>query len=128
MAPKLLQAYGYQGDNMNLPVRDVDSAVIFYEQVLGFTALSREQQPKKVVLSRDEVQIALVENGGDPEQDGCAFHVDGIDELLREFISNGLKSDPASIKLETRDEGTQFRVFFVIAPDGLCFWFGERQK
>jgi lactoylglutathione lyase len=125
---KLLSAHGYQGDKMNLPVKDADSAVTFYEHVLGFSVASREIEPKKIILERDSVQMALVENGGDPEQDGCAFHVQGIDELLPEFISNGLKSDPSKIQIDTRDDGSSFRVFYVVAPDGLCYWFGEQQK
>jgi hypothetical protein len=29
-------AFGYQGNNMNLPVKDLDAALPFYENVLGF--------------------------------------------------------------------------------------------
>ena len=70
------ETWGYQGDNMHLPVRDLAAAVPFYESVLGFRVLSRSDTPhNSAVLARDEVQIGLAENGGDPTQDGCAFHV-----------------------------------------------------
>ena len=74
MKPTLEKARGYQGDVMNLPVRDIATAVPFYETVLGFRVLSRRDMPhKSAVLARDDVQIGLAENGGDSSQDGCAF-------------------------------------------------------
>ena len=62
----LEKAWGYQGDNMNLPVRDAAAAAPFYETVLGFSVVSRTELPhKSAVLARDKVQIGLTENGGD---------------------------------------------------------------
>lgn len=69
--------------------------------------------------------MRLVESGGDPTQDGCAFHVEGLDSLLAEFRANGLTAEP-SIGVEQQDDGSSWRVFYVVAPDGLCYWFGER--
>ena len=127
MKALLAKAFGYQGDTMNLPVADLDAALPFYEAVLGFSMLSRGNTPhKSAVLSRDQVQIGLAENGGDPAQDGCAFHVEGLESLLAEFRGNGLRKDPAECSTEHRG-GAPWKVFYVIAPDGLCFWFGERQ-
>jgi catechol 2,3-dioxygenase-like lactoylglutathione lyase family enzyme len=126
MAAKLLTAWGYQGDNMNLPVRDVESAVPFYVDVLGFRCETlNEGPPKSAVLGRDGIQMRLAENGGDPEQDGCAFRVDDVEELLVEFKSNGLQKEISDLSVENRKDGSSFKVFFVVAPDGLCYWFGE---
>ena len=76
MKARLEKAFGYQGNNMNLPVRDLEAAVPFYETVLGFRVLLRSDKPyKSAILVRDDVQIGLAENGGDSSQDGCAFHV-----------------------------------------------------
>ncbi len=36
---ELEKAWGYQGNNMNLPVRDIAAAVPFYEK-MGFTVMS----------------------------------------------------------------------------------------
>src|SRR5262249_52327867 len=70
MKAVLEKAYGYQGDNMNLPVRDVAAALPFYETILGFRVLSRSDSPhNSAVLARDQVEIGLAENGGDPTQD-----------------------------------------------------------
>ncbi len=127
MNAALEKAFGYQGDNLNLPVRDVEAALPFYENVLGFRVVSRSESPHKAaVLARDEVHIGLAENSGDPAQDGCAFHVKGLEALAAEFKANGLNKDLSKFDVEQRGE-TAWNVFYVIAPDGLCYWFGERQ-
>ena len=65
----LRKAFGYQGDTMNLPVADVAAAVTFYENVLGFTVVSRgTTSHASAVLARDDVQMGLIESGGDPTQ------------------------------------------------------------
>ena len=127
MKGTLEKAFGYQGNNLQLPVKDVAAAVPFYETVLGFRLLSRSDTPhNSAVLARDEVQIGLAENGGDPTQDGCAFHVKDLEALLAEFNANGLRKEPSAFNIEQRD-GAAWKVFYVVAPDGLCYWFGERQ-
>ncbi len=125
---RLEKAFGYQGDNMNLPVADVDAALPFYETILGFRVMSRDSTPhKSVVLARDNVQMRLVENGGDSSQDGCAFHVIDLASLFAEFKANGLRKELSDFSVEEHG-GASWQVFYIVAPDGLCYWFGERQK
>lgn len=127
MKATLEKAWGYQGDNMNLPVRDLAAALSFYETVLGFRVLSRNDTPHhSALLARDQVQIGLAENGGDPTQDGCAFHVKELEALFAEFKANGLQTHQAECNIEQHD-GVAWKVFYVVAPDGLCYWFGERR-
>ena len=127
MKGTLEKAFGYQGDNMNLPVPDVAAAVPFYETILGFRVLSRSDTPHhSAVLARDAVQIRLAENGGDASQDGCAFHVRDLESLFAEFKANGLQKELSQFDVENHGD-TAWRVFYVVAPDGLCYWFGERQ-
>jgi len=127
MSGSLEKAFGYQGNNMNLPVPDLEAALPFYETVLGFRVILRSATPNKsAVLARDQVQMALAENGGDPSQDGCAFHVKDLQGLFDEFKANGLQKELSDFKIEKRNNG-DWRVFYVVAPDGLCYWFGERQ-
>src|SRR5213595_1501490 len=127
MKATLEKAWGYQGNNMNLPVRDLAAALPFYESVLGFRVLSRGHTPhNSAVLARDQVQIGLAENGGDPTQDGCAFHVKPLEGLFAEFKASGLRKDDPGYGTEDHG-GSSFKVFYVVAPDGLCYWFGERQ-
>jgi lactoylglutathione lyase len=123
----LERAFGYQGNNMNLPVQDVDTAVPFYERILGFRVMSRSDAPcRSAVLARDQVQIGLAENGGDSTQDGCAFHVTDVEGLFAEFKANGLEKELSQFDLEQHGDAS-WKVFYVVAPDGLCYWFGERQ-
>jgi lactoylglutathione lyase len=124
----LEKVYGYRGDTQNLPVRDLAAALPFYQTVLGFRLASRSETPhKSAVLARDRVQIGLAENGGDSSQDGCAFHVLDLESLFAEFKANGLEKERSAIDIEQRD-GVAWKVFYVVAPDGLCYWFGERQE
>jgi catechol 2,3-dioxygenase-like lactoylglutathione lyase family enzyme len=122
----LEKVFGYQGDNMNLPVPDLSAALPFYETVLGFRVISRSETPhQKAVLGRDAVQVGLAENGGDPTQDGCAFHVTNLESLYDEFQASGLGKPLSQFDVE-RHDGVSWRVFYVVAPDGICYWFGER--
>ena len=118
----------YQGDAMNLPVENVDEAIPFYETVMGFQVASRTHTPhESAVLTRDFIQIGLAENGGDPTQDGCAFEVDDAESAFAEFKANGLTKELSDFDTEEKD-GTSWKVFYVVAPDGLCYWIGERKS
>ena len=120
------KAWPYQKDKMNLPVADVHAAIPFYETMMGFRLLSHTDSPKSsVILSRDEIQIGLCENGGDPTQNGCFIEVDNIDNALAEFNSNELNT--SDIRLDKHGE-TSWKVFFVMAPDGLCYCIGQRHN
>ena len=120
-------AYPYLEDAMNLPVADVDAAIPFYERVMGFQLVSRKDSPhKSAVLGRDGIQIGLAENGGDPTQEGCFFEVNDVEAAFEELKANGLGKEEAGFRIDRHGE-TAFRVFFVVAPDGLCYCLGERQ-
>jgi catechol 2,3-dioxygenase-like lactoylglutathione lyase family enzyme len=122
-----LRAVPYAADEMNLPVDDVDAAVGFYESVMGFRVVSRSDTPcKSAVLQRDDVQIGLAENGGDPAQEGCFFEVDDVEAVFAELRSNGIGRDDAGYRVDQYGE-TSYRLFFVVAPDGLCYCLGQRQ-
>jgi catechol 2,3-dioxygenase-like lactoylglutathione lyase family enzyme len=127
MKAEFKNAWGYQGDNMNLPVENLEAAIPFYEIVMGFQVLSRSVSPhRSAVLARDGIKIGLAENGGDPTQDGCAFEVDSAEAAFAELKGNGLEKDAAGFDIEKRNDGP-WKVFYVVAPDGLCYWLGERQ-
>ena len=112
---------------MNLPVANVEAALPFYETVLGFTVVARTSTPHNAaVLARDQVQMRIAENGGDPSQDGCAFHVTDLRALFAEFKARGL--DKLSEFSTERHRDLEWKVFYVVAPDGLCYWFGECQQ
>ena len=113
----------YAKDAMNLPVVDVETAVPFYEQTMGFRVVEREDSPqRRAVLARDDIQIALAENGGDPTQEGCYFQVDNLEAAFEEI--KGRKPQESDFGEQSWGESSQ-RVFFVVAPDGLCYMLGE---
>jgi lactoylglutathione lyase len=117
----------YADDAMNLPVQNVDAAIPYYEKVFSFRVVSRQDAPhKSVILGRDSIQIGLAENGGDPTQEGCFFEVDDVETAFAELKSNGLEKEEAGFRID-RYGDTSWKVFFVVAPDGLCYCLGERQ-
>jgi catechol 2,3-dioxygenase-like lactoylglutathione lyase family enzyme len=117
------RAAGYQGDALNLPVKNVDEAVPFYEQRLGFRVVEHRAAPiKAAILERDGVRIGLAENGGDPSQDGSFFEVSSVDAAFEDLKGRGLEL--SAPKLERSEHGAYW-AFFVVAPDGLCYMLGE---
>jgi len=121
-------AWPYQKDEMGLPVEDVEAAIPFYESVMGFQVTARQGAPhKSAVLARDDIRIGLAENGGDPTQDGCFFEVDNVEAAFAELKANGLAKEEAGFRIDKHGD-TSWKVFFVVAPDGLCYCLGERQN
>ena len=118
-----ITASPYKDDVLNLPVKDLDTAIPFYEDFMGFQVLERRKEPHHLaVLWRKDVKIGLAENGGDPEQDGSYFKVSSVERAFAFFSSNGLKKhENASLSDQINDGG----IFFIVAPDRLCYCFGE---
>src|SRR2546421_586929 len=110
-------------DPLNLPVANVDEAVRYYEKYMGFTVKSRSDTPcRAAVLSRDGIEIRLAENGGDPEQASCYISVSDVDRMFEELRDRGL--DLSAIRTDNHNN-QNYRVFFVRAPDGLCYCLGQ---
>jgi catechol 2,3-dioxygenase-like lactoylglutathione lyase family enzyme len=126
MKAVFLTARPYQEDAMNLPVPDVDAAIPYYEKTFGFRVVSRKETPhKSVILARDQIQIGLAENGGDPSQEGCFFKVENVEAAYEEIKG----APPTDSALEVQTFGSApYRVFFQVAPDGLCYMIGEPEK
>ena len=117
----------YAADEMNLPVENLEAALPFYETIMGFKVVSVTDSPfKSAVLARDGIRIGLAENGGDPTQEGCFFEVNDAEVAFEELKSNGLERQEAGFRLD-RHGDTAWKVFFVVAPDSLCYCLGERQ-
>lgn len=116
----------YANDGMSLPVRDIDTAIPYYEKTFGFRVVFRQEKPyRSVILQRDFVRIGLAENGGDASQEGCFFEVDDLDAAFMEIKG---KTRPSSEFPVDKFNGIPFRVFFEVAPDGLCYMVGARVK
>ena len=123
MKAVFLTAHPYQEDAMNLPVADVEAAIPYYEKTFGFRVVSRKETPyKSVILARDRIRIGLAEYGGDPSSEGCFFEVENIEAAYEEIT--GAPPDGSDIEVQTLRSGPH-RVFFIVAPDGLCYMLAE---
>lgn len=121
--PRFIKAFPYQESVLALPVRDLDLASSWYCKAFGMVEVERRQEPiPTVILKRDEISIGFAINGGDPTQDGAAILVSGISSMKEELEKNGV--DIGNSRIDEND-GKAFHVFFVVAPDGLCFYFHE---
>lgn len=116
-------AFPFQKDVLALPVVDLDAAVDWYSRNFGLIERERRAEPHPtVILERDGVKIGFAINGGDASQDGAAIRVSDIQRAKRELEANGLKI--ANWRVDVRD-GKKLQVFFVAAPDGLCWYFHQ---
>lgn len=120
------KAWPYQKEVLDLPVVNLEEAIPFYETILGFRVVLRNLFPyPAAILVRDNIQIGLAENGGDPAQDGCFFEVDNVERAFAELKANGLQKENPDFMIQHYQDS--FKVFFIVAPDGLCYCLGERQ-
>ena len=125
MSATIQRAAPYQEDILDLPVANVDKATPFYETIMGFIVVGRSSDPyPSVLLERDGVRIGLAENGRDPSQHGAFFQVNDIEAVFEEFRANGLERDEPGFRVDDHGDRS-FRVFFIVAPDQLCYCIGE---
>lgn len=121
--PRFRAAFPYQRDILALPVTDLDSAARWYSQGFGMFEVERRSSPNPaVILERDGTRIGFSINGGDPSNDGAAILVSNIDGIRRDLESRGVTI--GNWRVDER-QGKRFQVFFVVAPDGLCYYFHE---
>ena len=121
--PLFEATFPYQDDVLALPVKDLDQAACWYGQAFGLAEVERRESPvPTVIMQRDGVQIGFAINGGDATQDGAAILVSDLERARRELEANGIS--PGDSRVDEHN-GKQLRVFFVVAPDGLCFYFHQ---
>jgi catechol 2,3-dioxygenase-like lactoylglutathione lyase family enzyme len=117
------EAYPFQNDVLALPVTDLDAASRWYTEHFGMAEVERIDHPvPTVILERDGTRIGFAMNGGDSSQDGAAVLVANIQGIKDELESHG--ASVANWRVDERD-GQKYQVFFVVAPDGLCYYFHE---
>ena len=121
--PRFKAAFPYQKDVLALPVTDLDAASKWYSEHFGMLEVERRADPLPVVvLERDGVRLGFEINGGDAAQDGAAILVSGISDMRRDLETRGVET--GNWRIDER-RGSKFQVFFVAAPDGLCYYFHE---
>lgn len=124
MADKLYEAaFPYGDDVLALPVTDIDEAARWYGDAFGLREVERRggAQPA-VTLERDGVRIGFAVNGGDPASEGAAVRVTDIHRARDELHARGVETGDWRVDVE---DGRRQQVFFVIAPDGLCYYFHQ---
>jgi len=123
MTPLFKAAFPYQNDVLALPIVDLDAASKWYSKAFGLTEVERRTHPcPTVVLERDGIRIGFAVNGGDASQDGAAILVSDIHRAKEEFEANGV--EVGNWRVDER-KGQKLQVFFVVAPDGLCYYFHQ---
>ena len=116
-------AFPFQQDVLALPVTDLDAASEWYSKHFGMVETERlEGAAPTVILERNGTRIGFAINGGDPSQDGAAILVSNIQGMKEELESRGVEI--GNWRIDERD-GQKLQVFFVVAPDGLCYYFHE---
>ena len=121
--PLFKAARPYQDDVLALPVEDLDQASQWYANALGLTEVERRDDPvPTVIMQRDGIQIGFAINGGDASNDGAAILVTDIDRARRELEASGLS--PGESRIDDHG-GQKMSVFFLVAPDGLCYYFHQ---
>lgn len=116
-------AYPFMDDVLALPVKDIDVAAKWYADAFGLREVERpDAAVPTVVMERDGVRIGFAINGGDASNDGAAILVTDIQRARAELEANGVAT--ANWRVDERD-GDKFQVFFVVAPDQLCYYFHQ---
>lgn len=117
------KAFAYGDDILGLPVADLASAANWYAQHFGMAEAERTPGPEPtVVMERDGVRIGFAVNGRDSSQDGAAILVSDIHAARAELESRGVEI--GNWRIDERG-GKRLQVFFVVAPDGLCYYFHQ---
>ena len=120
-SPLFKDAFPYQDDVLALPVVDLDAAAAWYTTAFDMREVERRDEPhQSVILERDGVRIGFAISGGDASQDGAAIKVSDINRAKAQVSAAGL--DVGDVRIEDHD-GKKRHVFFVVAPDQLCFCF-----
>ena len=116
-------AFPFADDVLALPVKDIDVAAEYYADAFGLIEVERHNDPvPTVIMERDGARIGFAVNGGDASQDGAAILVIDIQRVRDEIEGNGVET--GNWRVDERD-GQRYQVFFVIAPDGLCYYFHQ---
>ena len=121
--PLFEAAFPFAEDVLALPVEDIDVAAAWYGERFGLEEVERRDAPVPTVLmERDGVRIGFAVNGGDASNDGAAILVADAARARQEIEAKDVKT--GNWRIDERD-GKRYQVFFVVAPDGLCFYFHQ---
>jgi catechol 2,3-dioxygenase-like lactoylglutathione lyase family enzyme len=117
------KAFPFGADVLALPVTDLDTATSWYAEHFAMVVVERRSEPRPtVIMERDGARMGFTVNGADSSQDGAAILVSDIHAARTELESKGVRI--GNWRVDERD-GKKLQVFFVVAPDGLCYYFHQ---
>ena len=108
-----------------LPAADIEAAIAFYVEKLGFTLTYRDGTPAGFAnLNRDDIQLHLYAHAGRDlaEATSLRIQVEQIDQLYAHCSEHRIVHPNGA--LATRPWGT--REFATIDPSGVCITFFQR--
>jgi lactoylglutathione lyase len=116
--------YPISGEDLTaLPVKEIGPAVAFYQSVLGFDVVTRDETT--ATLQRDDARLGLVSKADHQpgEAGSCCFVVADLDAMHRELAGRGL--DLGEIRTDEWG-GKRYRAFFLReAENGYCYCFSQ---
>ncbi len=117
------KAFPYGDDILALPVADLDAAATWYAQHFTMVQVERTLEPwPTVIMERDGVRIGFAVNGRDSSQEGAGILVHNIHAARAELEAKGVTTGDWRVE---EQHGIRVQVFFVVAPDGLCYYFHQ---
>jgi len=117
------KAFPYGDDVLALAVADLDTAASWdAKRVAGGEEEEGAEPQPTVIMERDGTRLGFSVNGGDSAQEGAAILVSDIHAARAELESSGVQI--GNFRVDERD-GKKLQVFFVVAPDGLCYYFHQ---
>ena len=105
---------------------DLEKAIEFYEQKLGFTTIHQEGNPLRMaIVKRDNAEIFLVKSDYHDlaKEISLRLQVTGIEQLYQELETKGSDIIHPNGKLETKPWGP--KEFTVTDLAGVCLTFYE---
>jgi uncharacterized glyoxalase superfamily protein PhnB len=109
-----------------IPARDIEEAIRFYRDALGFELDYRDAEPAQfAIVGRDSAWLNLFANHDKylADQTSLRIVVDGVDDLYERCQAAGCTHPNGA--LGTRPWGT--REFGIIDPSGVCIAFVEQE-
>lgn len=119
----ILAASPFMDNVLALPVEDLDKSTQWCRDKFSFEEVERIEHPHPtVIMERDGVRIGYSINGGNPEEEGAAIRVSNIYTMREELEAKGIST--GNWRVDDWD-GEKHQVFFVVAPDRLCYVFTQ---
>jgi predicted enzyme related to lactoylglutathione lyase len=105
---------------------DMEKAIAFYEQQLGFKKIHQEGNPVNMaIVKRDSAEIFLLKNDDKHLAEKTTFRiqVNGIEQLYQEFQAKGGQMIHPNGHLESKPWG--MKEFAILDIAGVCITFYE---